>query len=53
MNPLKRLTIPQILSHAWLKETRDDSDEEEEEEEEKQENISTLEIQEEETMDHT
>jgi hypothetical protein len=32
LNPRDRLTIPQILSHQWLKETNeDDSDEEEEE----------------------
>lgn len=31
LNPRDRLTIPQILAHAWLKETNeDDSDEEEE-----------------------
>jgi hypothetical protein len=40
INPCKRLTIPQSLSHAWLKETRDDSDEEEEEEESKEDQVA-------------
>ena len=33
LDPFKRITIPEILGHEWLKETNDDSDEEEEEEE--------------------
>ena len=32
LEPLKRISIPEILAHEWLKETNDDSDEEEEEE---------------------
>jgi hypothetical protein len=32
LNPRERLTIPQILAHAWLKETNEDDSEEEEEE---------------------
>lgn len=32
LDPLKRLTLPQILAHEWLKETNDDSDNESEEE---------------------
>jgi serine/threonine protein kinase len=35
LDPFKRLTIPEILTHEWLKETNDDSEEETEEEEEK------------------
>jgi len=31
LEPKQRLTFPQILSHAWLKETNDDESEEEEE----------------------
>lgn len=31
LNPHERLTIPQILSHHWLKETNEDDSEEEEE----------------------
>ena len=31
LNPRDRLTIPQILSHSWLKETNDDESDEEEE----------------------
>jgi len=34
LEPKDRLTLPQILSHAWLKETNDDGSDEEEEEEE-------------------
>lgn len=35
LEPKQRLTVPQILSHAWLKETNEDeSDEEDEEKEE-------------------
>ena len=35
LEPKSRLTVPQILSHAWLKETNEDeSDEEEEDKEE-------------------
>ena len=32
LNPRERLTIPQILAHAWLKETNEDDSEDEEEE---------------------
>ena len=32
LEPKQRLTVPQILSHAWLKETNEDESEEEEEE---------------------
>ena len=32
LEPFKRITIPEVLAHEWLKETNDDSDEEEEEE---------------------
>ena len=31
MEPKGRLTIPQILSHAWLKETNEDESDEEDE----------------------
>jgi len=27
LEPKERLTVPQILSHAWLKDTNDDTDE--------------------------
>ena len=30
MDPLKRLTLPEILAHEWLKETNEDSEEESE-----------------------
>ena len=32
LEPRARLTVPQILSHEWLKETNDDESEDEEEE---------------------
>ena len=32
LEPKERLTLPQILSHVWLKETNDEESEEEEEE---------------------
>lgn len=32
LEPKSRLTVPQILSHAWLKETNEDESDEEEEE---------------------
>ncbi len=32
LEPKQRLTVPQILSHPWLKETNDDESDEEEEE---------------------
>ena len=32
LEPKQRLTVPQILSHAWLKETNEDESDEEEEE---------------------
>jgi hypothetical protein len=32
LNPRERLTIPQVLSHSWLKETNEDDSEEEEDE---------------------
>lgn len=35
LDPFKRLTLPQILAHEWLKETNDDSEESEEETESK------------------
>lgn len=38
LEPKERLTIPQILSHAWLKETNDDESEEEENEEDEKNN---------------
>jgi serine/threonine protein kinase len=38
LEPKDRLTIPQILSHAWLKETNDDESEEEENEEDDKNN---------------
>ena len=31
LEPTQRLTIPQIMAHAWLKETNEESEEEEEE----------------------
>ena len=31
LEPTERLTIPQILSHAWLKETNDEESDEEDE----------------------
>lgn len=34
LEPKARLTVPQILSHAWLKETNEDESDEEEEENE-------------------
>jgi len=36
LDPKKRLTIPEILAHTWLKETNEDEEEEEEEEEDHQ-----------------
>jgi hypothetical protein len=33
LNPKERLTGPEILSHAWLKETNEDSESDDEEEE--------------------
>ena len=38
LEPKERLTIPQILSHAWLKETNDDESEEEENDEDDKNN---------------
>lgn len=32
LEPKERLTLPQILSHVWLKETNDEESEEDEEE---------------------
>ena len=32
LEPRARLTVPQILSHAWLKETNEDESDDEEEE---------------------
>lgn len=32
LEPKSRLTVPQILSHAWLKETNEDESDEEEDE---------------------
>ena len=45
LEPTQRLTIPQIMAHAWLKETNEESEEEEEEEnkDEKGEQNSTKE----------
>lgn len=37
LEPKERITIPQILAHAWLKETNDEDSEEEEEEEKEEE----------------
>ena len=42
LEPKGRLTVPQILSHAWLKETNDDESEEEENDEEDPKNTSTV-----------
>lgn len=43
LDPLKRLTLPQILAHEWLKETNDDSenDSDEEEKDKNEENKDT------------
>jgi serine/threonine protein kinase len=38
LEPLKRLSLPQILAHEWLKETNDDSDEESDKDEKNEEN---------------
>ena len=32
LEPKSRLTVPQVLSHAWLKETNEDESDDEEEE---------------------
>jgi hypothetical protein len=40
LEPKARLTVPQILSHGWLKETNEDeSDEEEENNEEEKDGV--------------
>lgn len=31
LDPKQRLTVPQVLSHAWLKETNEDESDDEEE----------------------
>jgi hypothetical protein len=41
LEPKQRLTIPQILSHGWLKETNEDSESDEDEEEENDESNVT------------
>lgn len=35
IDPLKRLTLPEILAHDWLKETNDDSEDSDADEENK------------------
>jgi len=37
LEPKDRLTVPQILSHEWLKDTNDDTDDSESDEESKSE----------------
>lgn len=37
LEPKKRLTVPQILSHEWLKETNDDESEDDDEEQNEEE----------------
>ena len=41
LNPYSRITMPQILSHNWLKETNEE-DEEEEEEEDNNEEVENI-----------
>ena len=38
LEPRDRLTLPQILSHPWLKETNDDESDEEEEDKNEEKN---------------
>ena len=36
LNPIERLTMPQILAHSWLKETNDDTESESDQSEDNQ-----------------